>query len=67
MEENQDPLPVQNIYHSFTELGNRVHRALRTQLGDQARLNEEKHICLQFLEQINQVRETHQHVDHIFI
>ena len=53
----QDAWPVlQNIHTAFRELGTQVTRALRTQLGDAARLNEQKRICLQFLTHIQQVR-----------
>ncbi|KAG2741006.1 hypothetical protein P692DRAFT_20700668, partial [Suillus brevipes Sb2] len=39
---------------SFLTLGERVHIALRTQLGDAARLMEQKRLCLQFLDSISQ-------------
>ena len=53
----QDAWPVlQNIHTAFQELGTQVTRALRTQLGDAAQLNEQKRICLQFLTHIQQVR-----------
>jgi hypothetical protein len=46
---------VQNTFQSFLTLGERVHIALRTQLGDAARLMEQKRLCLQFLDSISQV------------
>ncbi len=42
-------LVQQNLAVRFQELGSAVASALRTQLGDAARLNEHKRQCLQFL------------------
>jgi hypothetical protein len=50
-----DAIQLSNIYDSFTQLGERVHVTLRTQLGDIGRLNAQKAVCLQFLEAIEQV------------
>lgn len=48
-------LVLRNISVAFQELGTSVTRALHTQIGDAARLNEEKRRCLQFLADIRQV------------
>lgn len=40
------PLPVQTIYQAFDDLGRHVYQALRTQVGDAARLEEQKRQCL---------------------
>lgn len=48
-------LVLGNISVAFQELGTSVTRALHTQIGDAARLNEEKRRCLQFLADIRQV------------
>ncbi|OAX33290.1 hypothetical protein K503DRAFT_869643 [Rhizopogon vinicolor AM-OR11-026] len=47
-----EAIQLTNIYDSFTQLGERVHVTLRTQLGDLSRLNAQKAVCLQFLEAI---------------
>jgi hypothetical protein len=49
------PLPVENLVNSFHQLGRRVDRVLRTQLGDAGRLNQQIEICQQFLTQIEAV------------
>ncbi|KAG0708410.1 hypothetical protein DFH29DRAFT_870943 [Suillus ampliporus] len=46
---------VQNIFQSFLLLGEWVHVALCTQLGDVACLMEHKRLCLQFLDTISQL------------
>ncbi|KAG2363737.1 hypothetical protein BDR07DRAFT_1483329 [Suillus spraguei] len=45
---------VQNTFQSFLTLGEHVHVALCTQLGDAAGLMEQKQLCLQFLDSISQ-------------
>ncbi|KAH7903889.1 hypothetical protein BJ138DRAFT_974497, partial [Hygrophoropsis aurantiaca] len=45
---------VQNIYNAYMALGNSVHVALRTQVGDAARLGEQKRMCLQFLTHVTE-------------
>jgi hypothetical protein len=45
-----------HIRLAYQELGDDVSRALQTQVGDAARLNEYKRRCLQFLQDIQQVR-----------
>jgi hypothetical protein len=52
---DQVSVVVQNIFQSFLSLGERVHIALRTQLGDAVRLIEHERLCLQFLDMISQV------------
>jgi len=59
------PLPLHTIRAAFTELGRSVSVALRTQMGDTARLGVQKQDCLRLLgltEQVNKVkwlRESH--------
>jgi hypothetical protein len=48
-------ITIQNIQIAFEELGRTVDIVLHTQLGDAARLNEQKHLCLLFLGNISQV------------
>jgi hypothetical protein len=50
------PLPLQSIRAAYAELGNRVRVALRTQIGDEARLNAHKAECFQMLGYVDQVR-----------
>jgi hypothetical protein len=50
------PLPLQSIRAAYAELGNRVRVALRTQIGDEARLNAHKVECFQMLGYVDQVR-----------
>jgi hypothetical protein len=40
------PAPLQTIRAAYAELGRRVTVALRTQIGDHARLGEERRHCL---------------------
>ncbi|KAG6837599.1 hypothetical protein H0H93_007013 [Arthromyces matolae] len=47
-------IPFDNIHIAFHELGRNVDVALRTQLGDRARLGEQKRLCLQFLGDVRQ-------------
>ncbi|OAX39623.1 hypothetical protein K503DRAFT_865292, partial [Rhizopogon vinicolor AM-OR11-026] len=49
-----EAIRLTNTYDSFTQLGERVHVTLRTQLGDLSRLNAQKAVCLQFLEAMEQ-------------
>jgi hypothetical protein len=49
-------IAIQNIQIAFEELGRTVDVVLRTQLGDAARLNEQKCLCLLFLGNISEVR-----------
>ena len=51
-----NPLPRQTIRAAFEALGNRVRTALRTQIGDTARLNAHRNECLQLLATVEQVR-----------
>jgi hypothetical protein len=53
---NNVPLPLQNIRIAFSRLGRDVNNSLHTQLGDNARLNEQKRLCLQFISDIRVVR-----------
>ncbi|KAG6894990.1 hypothetical protein C0992_003632, partial [Termitomyces sp. T32_za158] len=46
-------IPSDNIQIAFEELGRAVDVALRTQLGDGARLGEQKRLCLQFFEEVH--------------
>jgi hypothetical protein len=48
-------LPVTNLIHAFHQLGRQVDGVLRAQLGDAARLNQQKEICGQFLQDIDAV------------
>jgi hypothetical protein len=48
-------IAIQNLNIAYQELGRNVDVALRTQLGDAARLNEQKRLCLQFLNDIRVV------------
>jgi hypothetical protein len=48
-------IAIQNIQIAFEELGRTVNVVLRTQLGDAARLNEQKRLCLLFLGNISEV------------
>ena len=50
------PLQVQTIRATYAELGRRVHVALRTQIGDAARLNAQRVECFQMLGYVEQVR-----------
>lgn len=49
------PLQVQMIRATYVELGRRVHVALRTQVGDAARLNVQQIECFQMLRYVEQV------------
>jgi hypothetical protein len=42
-------LPLQTIKAVFEALGSRVNRALRTQLGDAARLSNHRNECLRLM------------------
>jgi hypothetical protein len=50
------PLPLNNIRMAYHQLGHRVLVALRTQLGDSARLQEHANECYQLLSMVEQVR-----------
>ena len=54
----ENRLPLQTIQASFEELGNRVRTALRTQIGDAARLNAHRDECLRLMMQIQTVSTT---------
>ena len=58
-----------HIRLAYLELGDGVSRALHTQVGDAARLNEHKRRCLQFLQDIQQVRVllSHPHLVPVFL
>lgn len=49
------PLPLHTIRAAFTELGQSVHIALRTQMGDAARLGVQRNDCLRLLGLTEQV------------
>ena len=49
------PVPLYTIRIAFTELGRRVSLALRTQLGDTARLQDKHSHCQRLLSLIFQV------------
>ena len=53
------PLPLSTIHVAFEELGQSVHVALRTQMGDAARLGVQKMDCLQLLALMDQVSGFH--------
>jgi hypothetical protein len=42
----QEAMQMQNIRLAFEDLGTRVNQALRTQIGDAARLNAHRDECL---------------------
>ena len=46
---------LQNIYHGFILLGENVRTTLQIQLGDIARLDEQRQNCMQFLDYVQQV------------
>ena len=48
-------LPITSITTAYTLLGTQVESALRTQMGDAARLAEQKRLCLMFLSHVQQV------------
>jgi len=48
-------LPQQNIHAAFEALGERVNSALRTQIGDAARLNAHQDDCLRLYSTVGQV------------
>lgn len=50
------PVPLYTIRTAVTELGHRVSLALRTQLGDRARLQNERTHCQRLLSLVSQVR-----------
>ncbi|KAG6369381.1 hypothetical protein JVT61DRAFT_14953 [Boletus reticuloceps] len=52
--EQTNQLVIVNIYTAFHNLGDQVTRTLQTQLGDAARLREQKQLCLRFLAHIHQ-------------
>ena len=56
--ESRQHLPLQTIQASFDELGSRVRTALRTQIGDAARLNAHRDECLRLMMQIQTVSTT---------
>ncbi|KAG6912821.1 hypothetical protein DXG01_011761 [Tephrocybe rancida] len=47
-------IPLSNLSIAFQELGRDVDVALRTQIGDAARLGEQKRLCLQFYGDLHQ-------------
>jgi hypothetical protein len=49
------PVPIQTIRAAYTEIGRRVNIALRTQVGDAARLREQRQECLRLLTLVGQV------------
>jgi hypothetical protein len=53
--ENTQQLPLQTIQASYEELGMRVRTALRTQIGDAARLNAHRDECLRLMMQVQAV------------
>jgi hypothetical protein len=53
--EGNNLLPVLTICEAFDDLGRHVYQTLRTQVGDAARLQEEKCQCLRFLCIVDQV------------
>ena len=53
--ENRGNLPLQTIQASYEELGVRVRTALRTQIGDAARLNAHRDECLRLMMQVQTV------------
>jgi hypothetical protein len=48
-------IPAQTIRAAYTEIGRRVNTALRTQVGDAARLGEQRRECLRLLTLVGQV------------
>jgi|ERR1700722_1699943 len=53
MPEETNLIPLHNIYVAFQVLGQCVGHSLHSQLGDASCLNEERHLCLQFLGIVN--------------
>jgi len=49
------PLPLQTIRTAIAELTTRVNRALRTQVGDMARLHAHRDECLRLMVTVQQV------------
>jgi hypothetical protein len=50
------PIPLHTIRAAFTELGRSVGIALRTQMGDAARLGVQRQDCIRLLALTEQVR-----------
>jgi hypothetical protein len=55
MDTGSDPLPLLTIRAAYTELGRSVDVALRTQMGDVARLGVQRVDCLRLLTLTEQV------------
>lgn len=55
----QVPLPLQTIRAAYAELGRSVHIALRTQMGDAARLGVQRIDCFRLLALTAQVSSNH--------
>jgi hypothetical protein len=53
--ENRQHLLLQTIQASYEELGMRVRTALRTQIGDAARLNAHQDECLRLMMRVQTV------------
>jgi hypothetical protein len=53
------PLPLQTIRQAAVELGIRVNGALRTQVGDVARLKAHRDECLRFMITVHEVSDTY--------
>jgi hypothetical protein len=49
------PLQLQSIRAAVKEVGDRVHQALRTQIGDVARLGAQRNECLRLMVTVQQV------------
>jgi len=49
-------VPRENIRGVYNMLGQRVSRALQTEIGDAARLHAHREDCLRLLENVQQVR-----------
>jgi hypothetical protein len=49
-------LPQRTIQAAFERIGSRVNAALRTQLGDVARLNSHRNECLRLMATVQQVK-----------
>lgn len=54
-------IPLHNIDVAYQQLGRQVEISLRTQIGDGARLGEQKRLCLEFIGELHTVRSLSAH------
>lgn len=57
-------IPIQTIRAAYTEIGQRVNIALRTQIGDAARLGAQRNECLRLLTLVGQASH---YMSHLYI